>query len=61
LLKASPSGYIDAIKQYALASNEYVWPTIPVASLKTYVAYSSRLHNVVVPPSLSRSFVQDIT
>jgi ABC-type transport system substrate-binding protein len=61
LLKASPSGYIDAIKQFALASNTYVWPTIPVASLETYVAYSSRLQNVVVPPSESRVFLQDIT
>ncbi len=61
LLKASPSNYIDAIKQYALASNKFVWPTIPVVSLKTYVAYSSRLHNVVVPPSESRIFLQNIT
>jgi len=61
IAKATPNTYLDAIKEYALASNEYVWPTIPVASLKSYVAYSNRLKNVDVLPSESRIFLRDVT
>lgn len=57
----STDEYLQRITEYQKLANEYVWPTIPIASLKAYLIHRNEVGNIEVDASQSRSFLAKVT